>query len=77
MNINILRYSLFGIARDQDVGHTLVKFIVTVLFLKKFILFSWPTVLCSNHSIMPSGETLNILRHFAVFVPTVLVYTIL
>ena len=28
MNINILHYSLFGIARGQEVDHTFVKFII-------------------------------------------------
>ena len=28
MNINILRYSLFGIAKGQEVDHTFVKFIL-------------------------------------------------
>ena len=28
MNTNVLRFSLFGIARDQEVDHTFVKFIV-------------------------------------------------
>ena len=28
MNINILRYSLFGIAGGQEVNHTFVKFII-------------------------------------------------
>ena len=28
MNINILRYSLFSIARGQEVDHTFVKFII-------------------------------------------------
>ena len=28
MNTNILCYSLFGIARDQEVDHTCVKFII-------------------------------------------------
>ena len=39
MNINILRYSLFGIARGQTVGHTFVKVIIyplTVIALKKY-----------------------------------------
>ena len=28
MNINILRYSLFGIAEGQEVDHTFVKFVI-------------------------------------------------
>ena len=28
MNISILRYSLFGSARDQEIDHTFVKFII-------------------------------------------------
>ena len=28
MNINILRYSFFGIAGGQEVDHTFVKFII-------------------------------------------------
>ena len=37
MNMNILRYSLFGIAGSQEVDHTFVKFIVyplTMIALK-------------------------------------------
>ena len=28
MNTNILRYTLFGSAKDQEVDHTFVKFII-------------------------------------------------
>ena len=37
MNINILRYSLFGIAEGQEVDHTFGKFIIyplTMIALK-------------------------------------------
>ena len=33
MNINILRYSLFGIAGGQEVDHTFVKF--TIRFVER------------------------------------------
>ena len=33
MNVNILRYSLFGIAGGQEVDHILVKFIIYPLTL--------------------------------------------
>ena len=39
MNINILRYSLFGIAGGQEEDHTFVKFIIyplTIIALKQF-----------------------------------------
>ena len=41
MNINILRYSLFGIARDQEDEHTFVKFVNSVigLFVKLGVSF--------------------------------------
>ena len=31
MNTNILRYTLFGFAKDQEVDHTFVKFIIYYL----------------------------------------------
>ena len=36
MNINILRFSLFGIAGDQEVDHTFVKFIIYPLAMIAF-----------------------------------------
>ena len=45
MNINILPYSLFGIAGGQEVDHTLVKFVVKLLIVNlhnKFCKFHLP-----------------------------------
>ena len=36
MNINILRYSLFGIAGGQEVNYTFVKFIIYLLAMIAF-----------------------------------------
>ena len=37
MNINTLRYSLFGIAGSQEVDHTFIKFII---YLFRMIAFN-------------------------------------
>ena len=48
MNINILRYSLFGIARCQEVDHTFVKFIIYPLTIIALLnLFSVVTSIMS------------------------------
>ena len=47
MNINILRYSLFGIAGGQDVYHTFVKFIIQPSYkiCIETLLFTYPLLL--------------------------------
>ena len=40
MNINILRYSLFGIAGGQEVDHTFLKFIIYPLTMIALFIFT-------------------------------------
>ena len=56
MNINTLRYSLFGIAGGQEVDHTFVKFIVYPLTM---VAFNY-TVANANHIKL---EKRNIVTH--------------
>ena len=47
MIINILRYFLFGIAGDQEVDHTLVKFIIYSRAMNTvyMVIFFWLTTI--------------------------------